>query len=151
MMWQEFESIAGYEVTFEDYSKIIEPMYMALDMDKHEFVKLLDRKRFDYKAKEKAEKKAMIKAMREIAEERAQNCEHFSNYDAENKLSELADEFVDKFYHKNLGYQGDIERRNWADISRSCTYPSDLIIYRVIQGRWYEIERIELARWQKIA
>ena len=30
MMKHEFEQIAGYEVTWEDYTNIIEPMYMAI-------------------------------------------------------------------------------------------------------------------------
>lgn len=30
MMKHEFEKIAGYEVTNEDYNNIIEPMYMAI-------------------------------------------------------------------------------------------------------------------------
>lgn len=43
MMWKEFEEIAGYEVSYEDYSKVIEPMYMAMpdSISKSEFVKML--------------------------------------------------------------------------------------------------------------
>ena len=29
MMKHEFEALAGYEVSFEDYNRVIEPMYMA--------------------------------------------------------------------------------------------------------------------------
>ena len=29
MMKHEFEALAGYEVSFEDYNNVIEPMYMA--------------------------------------------------------------------------------------------------------------------------
>lgn len=47
MMHEEFERIAGYEVTNEDYNEIIEPMYMALpNISKYEFVKMIDKKRF---------------------------------------------------------------------------------------------------------
>lgn len=46
MMKHEFEAIAGYEVSTEDYEKIIEPMYMATTLSKVEFVKCLDKKRF---------------------------------------------------------------------------------------------------------
>ena len=46
MMKHEFEALAGYEVTMEDYNKIIEPMYMAISADKAEFVKMIDKKRF---------------------------------------------------------------------------------------------------------
>ena len=64
MMWEEFEKIAGYEVTYEDYTNVIEPMYNATNLSKQEFVKVIDRKRFYFRAKEKAEKKAMLKAMK---------------------------------------------------------------------------------------
>ena len=46
MMKHEFEALAGYEVSFEDYNRIIEPMYMATELSKEDFVKCIDRKRF---------------------------------------------------------------------------------------------------------
>lgn len=46
MMHKEFEAIAGIEVTYEDYTNIIEPMYMALNLSKQEFVKTLNLKFF---------------------------------------------------------------------------------------------------------
>ena len=150
MMKHEFEALAGYEVTYEDYSKIIEPMYMAIpeSISKQEFVKMIDRKRFDFRAKEKAEKKAMVKAMKEIAEERAQNCEHFCDYEAEEKLMEIARSYMSKFFPKNLGYHGDIERKHWANLDTGCTYPAELVIYREYKGTWYEEQRITLAQWK---
>lgn len=39
MMKHEFEALAGYEVSFEDYNRIIEPMYMATELSKEDFVK----------------------------------------------------------------------------------------------------------------
>ena len=49
MMKQEFERIAGYEVSAEDYYKVIEPMYMATNLSKQDFVKTINRKRFAVK------------------------------------------------------------------------------------------------------
>ena len=46
MMHKEFEELAGYEVSFEDYNNIIEPMYMATNLSKQEFVKCLNLKFF---------------------------------------------------------------------------------------------------------
>ena len=46
MMHKEFEEIAGCEVSYEDYTNIIEPMYMATNMSKYEFVKTLNLKFF---------------------------------------------------------------------------------------------------------
>lgn len=56
MMKQEFERIAGYEVSMEDYNNIIEPMYMATNLDKYEFVKVVDKNRFEVK-KQKSEER----------------------------------------------------------------------------------------------
>lgn len=49
MMKQEFERIAGYEVSTEDYNNIIEPMYTATSMSKQDFVKTLNKKQFEKK------------------------------------------------------------------------------------------------------
>ena len=46
MMKHEFEALAGYTVSEKDYTEIIEPMYMATNLDKAEFVKCIDKKRF---------------------------------------------------------------------------------------------------------
>ena len=46
MMHKEFEEISGCEVSYEDYTNIIEPMYMATNMSKYEFVKTLNLKFF---------------------------------------------------------------------------------------------------------
>ena len=68
MMKQEFEKLAGYEVSVEDYNKVIEPMYMATDLDKESFVKVIDRKRFELKKEKTEEQKAMeAKLVSEIA------------------------------------------------------------------------------------
>ena len=50
MMHHEFEQIAGYEVSYEDYTNIIEPMYLATNLSKQDFVKTLNRKAFEKKA-----------------------------------------------------------------------------------------------------
>ena len=49
MMKHEFEELAGYEVSNDDYNNIIEPMYMATNMSKADFVKCIDKKRFEKK------------------------------------------------------------------------------------------------------
>lgn len=53
MTKQEFETLAGYEVSAENYNKVIEPMYMATDMSKAEFVKTINRKAFEVKKESK--------------------------------------------------------------------------------------------------
>ena len=62
MMWKEFEDLAKIEVTFETYSKIIEPMYIAVDLPKQEFIKLLNLKALAApKVKEKNIKKMCVR------------------------------------------------------------------------------------------
>ena len=60
MMKHEFEALAGYEVTSETYDNIIEPMYMATNMSKQEFIKTLNRKAFEYKPERKPNIKKML-------------------------------------------------------------------------------------------
>lgn len=62
MMKEEFERLAGYEVSFDDYQKIIEPMYIAADLDKQEFVKCINKNRFALPTK-----KQLIDEMKKIA------------------------------------------------------------------------------------
>lgn len=58
MMKHEFETLAGYEVSTEDYEKIIEPMYLATNLTKQEFVSTINKKRFAIVKKE--EEKAVF-------------------------------------------------------------------------------------------
>lgn len=60
MTKQEFERLTNIEVSYETYSKIIEPMYMAVDITKQEFVKILNIKALE----EPKEKVKTIKKMR---------------------------------------------------------------------------------------
>ncbi|MDY5350581.1 MAG: hypothetical protein SPG80_13745 [Candidatus Ventricola sp.] len=41
MMQHEFERITGLEISYRDYSEIIEPMYNALPMDKFSFCEMI--------------------------------------------------------------------------------------------------------------
>lgn len=132
MMWEEFEKIAGYEVSYEDYTNVIEPMYNATNLSKGEFVKTLDRKAFDLKVK----KQEMIKAMKAIATERKENAERFNNYEAEDKLYSLAQKYTDTFHHFR---PYEIIRKKMFG-TWGCSYPAELVIY----GNSYEVERINL-------
>lgn len=60
MMWKEFEELAGYEVSFETYDKVIEPMYMATELSKQDFVKIINRKAVELKK----ERKPLYKKMK---------------------------------------------------------------------------------------
>ncbi len=125
MMKQEFERLAGYEVSTEDYYKIIEPMYMATDMNKEEFVKCIDKKRFALKTKAQ-----ILKEMRKIALHLAETCGQYTDYEAKEKLEKIAREFGKRFY----GATG-VDDWVWFEreyeyplLGRGCTYPSALVV-----------------------
>ncbi|MDO4333060.1 MAG: hypothetical protein Q4C58_10305 [Eubacteriales bacterium] len=62
MMKQEFEKLAKIQVTDETYTKVIEPMYLATDLSKQDFVKLLNLKALAApKTKEKTIKKMCVR------------------------------------------------------------------------------------------
>ena len=119
MMQYEFERIAGYHVTTEDYDNIIEPMYMAIpeSISKQDFIKMLDRKRFslDYR------KKKLQKEMQELAQHLKETCTHFTDWEAKDKLAELSEE-----YQKLVGGKGYhiAEECIWT-----CYYPVKVQIY----------------------
>lgn len=73
MMKHEFEAIAGYKVSVSDYDNIIEPMYMATELSKAEFVKVISKERFALKSRDE-----LIQEIKGTAEHLKQTCEHFN-------------------------------------------------------------------------
>lgn len=128
-MKHEFEAIAGYEVSWEDYNTIIEPMYMAIpeSISKQEFVKMIDKKRFALKPLDKIEKE-----MKKIAKHLKDTCNHYTDYEAIEKLRKLAQEYTGRIgakgYHVN-------EQMRW-----SCFYPVSIDIYGNDYKTWRYIE-----------
>lgn len=129
MMKHEFEALAGYEVSTEDYNNIIEPMYMALpDVTKQEFVKMIDRKRFALPTK-----KQIVNQMKKLAQVCAEMCEHRSCWKEEEQLEKIAHEYAKRFY--GLEWANDMKvftvfNREYAypEIKRGCTYPKELVV-----------------------
>ena len=113
MIQAEFEQLAGYEVRTDDYYNIIEPMYMAINVDKAEFVKMIDKKRFALKPI-----KAIVKEMQKVAESIKETCTHYHDYEAWDKLEELVREYKErKAWGKNVSSSISTEQR------QSCYYP----------------------------
>ena len=142
MMWQEFEEIAGYEVSFEDYNNIIEPMYMALpNVTKQEFVKMIDKKRFALPAP--------AELMREIKKEAKhlfEICGRYTDHDSEHRLEAVAHRYAKRRY--GLDWSNDrkvyiyfLKGYEVPELQRGCTYPKTLVIGR---GDGGEYERITL-------
>ena len=145
MMWQEFEKIAGYEVTYETYTNVIEPMYMALPegITKTQFVGMLNKKAFALHTKAE-----MVKEMKKIANFLFENCGIRSYHEENEKLEEIAKRYIKRFYgiergdddafwyfSREYGYRG-------VRQFRGCTFPESLVIYK---GNT-EVERIILVK-----
>ena len=116
MLKSEFEKIAGYEVSHEDYYNIIEPMYYAINLDKTDFVKVINKKRFALKPINKIEKE-----MREIAKILENTCTHYTDYALKDKLYELASEYTNRIGAKGF-IISDKEKQ-------SCYFPYKIDIY----------------------
>ena len=144
MTHNEFEKIAGYEVSYEDYTNIIEPMYMATNLSKQEFVKILDKKAFALPTQ-----KQMIKEMKKIANFIFENCGIASYHEEEEKLNKIAKEYAKRFY--GIDWVNDIEsfvfcNRKYAYcgyvMERGCSFPYEVVIGR----KNTEYERIQLVK-----
>ena len=137
MMKHEFEAIAGYEVSEEDYRKIIEPMYMATDLSKEEFAKVICKERFAIKTREE-----LICEMREIAEHLKEACEHFTDFEAKEKLEKLAEEYKNRI----APYGGFLINTRYTmehlGDCRGCSYPAEVEIYN---SKYHTVEKIKVA------
>jgi len=113
MMKHEFEALAGYEVSEEDYRTIIEPMYMATHLEKSQFVKCIDAKRFKLKSK-----KQLINKMKIISRHLRATCTHYTDYSAREELDTLFAEYQKRF---------DPSARIYEDTYMSCYYPDRIV------------------------
>lgn len=141
MMWSEFEELAGYEVSYETYSKVIEPMYMALpeNITKQQFVKMLDKKAFALPTK-----RQVVNQMKKIANHLYEICGHYEDFEAKREIERIAKEYAKRFY--GLDWVNDSKAYVFFnhgyeyDNMRGCSYPRELVI-----GKGYtEYERITL-------
>ena len=118
MMKQEFEALAGYEVSIDDYNKIIEPMYMATSLTKEEFVKTINKKRFALKPL-----KSIIKEMKQSAKVIEAECTIATPYIEWGKLYKLVEEYIGRKY-------GEIATYITHETEKfTCYYPNSIEIY----------------------
>lgn len=119
MMYDEFERLAGYEVSYDDYVNIIEPMYLATDLPKEDFVKCLNKKRFALPPV-----KNYIDNMKTCAADLKQTCTNYTDYETKDMLDELVEMYIDRvFGNLRVGYYYD-EAELW-----SCHYPTAVTFY----------------------
>jgi len=143
MMKHEFEELAGYEVSWSDYQNIIEPMYMATNLTKQEFVKVIDKKRFALPTKAQ-----IIREMKALAKTIFEGCGIRTYHEEEAKLWELAKQYAERFW--GLHWVTDMDAylyftKGYAycgvEQDRGCTFIRELVIgYKDL-----EYERIKLA------
>ena len=139
MMKHEFEALAGYKVTDEDYTNIIEPMYMAVKLDKAEFVKCVDRKRFEVKVKTERQ---YINEIKKIAQFLYENCGYKSYWEEKEQIAKITRKMEKQFGYIviiNNGYE-------YEEVQRGCTYPKELIFYTA-DGIATEIKRTALIKY----
>lgn len=138
-MKQEFEALAGYEVSFKDYNEVIEPMYMATNLSKQDFVKCIDKKRFALRTE-----KQLLTAMRKEAKHIMETAEHYTDFESRDRLDNIVTEYTERFW---AGLQwffhtettGD---RFWNAPGRGCSFPAELVI---VNSKGKEYKRIKLA------
>lgn len=118
MMKSEFESLAGYEVSAEDYTNIIEPMYYASNLDKFEFVKTINKKRFAL-----VPLKTLAGNMKKCAQALKETCTHFTDYATREKMENIIVEYIGRKYGTTAKYF--ISEK----MEQSCFYPVSVEIY----------------------
>ena len=120
MMKEEFEKIAGYEVSFDDYNNIIEPMYMATSLTKQEFVETINKKRFALKPIS-----TIKREMRKCADSLKETCDHYTDVETLNQLYKLIGEYIDrKGYGESIGYVVTSDQTPFK-----CSYPAVIEFY----------------------
>lgn len=88
MLKEEFEKISGIEVSDYNYKNIVEPMYMAVNLDKKDFIKLLNLKALAEKGGRKNLKYLYDKFMK-IAKEYNKKCFYCCDSNIENEIEDI--------------------------------------------------------------
>ena len=119
MMKEEFEKLAGYEVSWDDYNNIIEPMYMATKLNKADFVETINKKRFALRPA-----KSIVREMKAISKELYETCTHYTDYEKREKLEELAHQYIER-----NGWKGIAGAMVNYEMRMTCYYPTSVSIY----------------------
>lgn len=116
MMHHEFEELAGYEVSYETYNKIIEPMYMAANLPKADFIKLLNKKALALPTRQQC-----WNEIRSLAAHLKETYLHYTDYETRDKL-----ETAMKEYAKRFGWNG-----QYIDYAEhwTCYYPEKVTFW----------------------
>lgn len=140
MMKQEFEALAGYEVTDKDYYEVIEPMYMAVEMTKQEFVKVIDKKAFALPTKTE-----LVHSMKKIVEKMVEKLGHCNAYDEEEELNKICRTYAKRFGFDNFYYKMGYE---YPRLYRGCSFPYAVVFYNDHNN--YEMKVILDSKYNKL-
>lgn len=135
-MQVEFERLAGRRVSPEMYKDIIEPMYMATDISKEDFVKLIN-----IEAVALPDPKKLVAKMRKICKHMKETCNSYFDLDEQVELLETIDKYIEVVYGGDVKYALKMEFA-W-ECERGCRYPRKVEFWRPSCG-WI-LEEIELA------
>lgn len=130
MTKQEFTQIAGYEVSDNDYYDIIQPMYMATDLTKKDFVQTLNKKRFALRPLT-----TIRREMRKCADKLRTTCTHYTDYATETQLDNLILEYIER-----KGYRAHYNITHCR--TQSCYYPVQVTIFSIKD--YQTLENIDL-------
>ena len=128
-MKHEFEKLAGYEVTWEDYNNIIEPMYMATNLNKQDFVKTLNKQRFAVTSQEK-----YVGKLKMLARSLKDTCEHYTDTETLQEFTKTIFAYIDRMWgiygYKDVNYT--VEHGYTYEhlgVCRGCCYPKRITFY----------------------
>lgn len=136
MMKYEFETLAGYKVSDKDYDEVIEPMYMATALSKQDFVKCIDRKRFEVKI---MTERQYINKIKKIAQFLYENCGCKAYHEEKDEIERLTREMEKQFGYICITLNG----YEYEETQRGCTYPKELVMYTENNT---EIKRVKLVK-----
>ena len=112
-------------------------MYMATNLNKEEFVKVLDKSRFALKTREE-----LIEEMKKIAEHLKKTCENYTDYEAKEKLEAIAEQYKERV-SPNGGYLIN-KRYTMEHLGHciGCSYPAEIEVY---DRSYHTVEKIKIA------
>ena len=132
MMKEEFEQLAGYEVTWSDYNNIIEPMYVATDLSKADFIKTLNKSRFALKSEN-----MYIKELKRLAHSLKDTCEHYTDVETLQDFERTIFAYIDRVWgeYRNKDVHYTVEHGYTYEhlgVCRGCSYPKRITFYSTI-------------------
>lgn len=145
MLKEEFEKIAGYEVSYDTYKNIIEPMYNAIpeNITKYEFVKMFDKKAFALPSAN-----SYLKIVKEEAKHLFEICGKGYDWQSQERMERAAKNYMKRKYgidwYDDMNAYCSFTKGSEFSNGRGCTFPKELVIGYIKGATITEYERITL-------